>query len=463
MYDSRKSTLYRGGLFVVAVVGLVLGQLFFIDKVARKYRGDYPLRTESIEHKTMNDFMSRRDSIEVLIMGDSHAGESFRHLVLPGFFKTTRPGEDLSSGLVKAKFFLHNSEKIREIMVPLDYHSLNGSFGVPKQEYRIYRYGNVSRVVNGLLSVNPLLDDYNRKLVVRWIFERLNNKLPPTDGDSTPKEEPGFGKINVVSQDFNEHVAKRATSMLSGSVISADSVRAINELADICRSRGIKLSAIRYPLPQTYSNYVEGHGLNMMDEWIVENNELFEHIYDFQDVFEDRLDLFRDPDHLNIPGSNMFTSLFAQEYFMQNSEYLLPRLVKSFPANMPVISIQGQHLSLIAVESAYEFENNGHNSWVWMGGGEVRGIKLVLYAERERVAQLKVAYSSDQTGGVNIKLNGKLVNSQKEAHWQSAKVFLEKGINTLALISLSEIKPKLMLEGADVRELSVRIEQIILD
>lgn len=464
MPSSRRGKEYfRYPIMLMVVVGLVVAQLFLVDRLARKLRGDYPLLSETKESVLNKKFLLQPNEIDTLILGDSHAGQSFNNIIIPGWFKATHPGEDLELGLTKLRYYLEHADHIKQVIVPLDYHSLNGSWGVPKQEYSIYERGWQAKIKQYLIKINPLLDDYNRKLVVRWLLTRFSHKYLPLPKQSEVKAATGFEEIVEGDALLLSLVESRAKGMLHPPIVATSSEDAMRKIAQLCAERGISLIGIRYPLPNDFLRYVQQNDMNKIDKWITENDGLFQEIYDYRELFAERQEYFGNEDHLNIPGSNAFTTRFMSDYFIKHTKQNSLPLITKYPADKPMVELLQPGLRILNLETPYGVEQNNEKSWVWIGSGQTRALKLVVYSDGERAIQLRISYLADETRAVTAELNGKVITQEKNENNLNSRMNLAKGLNILVVRSTTELAVKPSSAGTDPRELSVKIERIILD
>ena len=309
MFDSNNPIKYCGTflLSIFAVFVLVYISLLAINKLLF-HKFEYPLIKKTIEEVTMETFNGNIDRYDTIIIGDSHPGQSFGPGIPPSWFKATRAGEDINLSLMKVVYFLRTSKKIKTIIMPLDYHSLGGSWGVSKEEYRIYD----QNYLNTFFLSNKLLDDYNRKIVLNWLFSKLNKRLFKRTAVAAHIAD-GTEVIAPGSKPFLEQVEKRALGMIHPPIIDENSVQSLRRIQKLCKENNIQLIGVRFPLPNDYISYVNAHGLNKMDQWIDKNRSGFNYILDYKNRYSDKQYYFMNEDHLNINGMNAFTVMFMKE------------------------------------------------------------------------------------------------------------------------------------------------------
>jgi len=275
-----------------------------------KLKLDSPTNAVSIEATLLAEFNSRKNQINSIILGDSHPGQAFDLEGLPkNFFRATQAGEDYNLTLLKANYFIDHSTKIKTIYLPLDYHSLNDTFGVPRNEYLIFSHKPIERTWSRIYSHNKLFDDYTRKLTAHWVFSKFNQKYifkNMTLGEKIT----GFEVINPKDTKFASLVETRVKGMLHPPIIDKRSINSLDLLISHAREHGVKVIGIRYPLPRIFHRKVRKHKLNLMSSWINNNKEKFDRIYDYRYIYDRKQEYFGNEDHLNIPGAKHFTKLF---------------------------------------------------------------------------------------------------------------------------------------------------------
>ena len=196
-------------LSIILVITLVF--LFSINYYL-KIKTSLPFYTPTFEDKNFQNFLSNKNVVDTLIFGDSHPGEDLDENLLPNnFLKVTQPGEDISLTLIKVRFFISKSKDIKYLVLPFDYHSLSGSYGVSKSDFFIYENFFLYKI----FSINKLLDDFNRKILIKKILSKINRLIitPITDMKNTP--------ISSQKNDYKTRIQKRISSMVHNPVIDS--------------------------------------------------------------------------------------------------------------------------------------------------------------------------------------------------------------------------------------------------
>jgi hypothetical protein len=147
--------------------------LFTLDNFLRRH-SSIAFYTSTPEEINLERFKKNIDKIDTLIIGDSHPGEDLADAFLPSnMLKITHPGENISLSLIKIKYYLSKSKRIKYLIIPLDYHTLSGGWTTSVNDYHIYE----QNVLSSIKSKNKLFDDFNRKILVSKILSKFNTKF----------------------------------------------------------------------------------------------------------------------------------------------------------------------------------------------------------------------------------------------------------------------------------------------
>lgn len=458
MLDSKKRLISKSALIIswVTAIALAIAALLFVDFLLKR-RLDLPFNVKSIEETNLDVFNRNKDVIDTLILGDSHPGQSLVNLLPGNWFKATHAGEDMESMLLKLEYYSKNSDKIKYLIIPLDYHTLNGTWGVPKQEYDIYR----RTMMTPLTRVSKLFDDYNRKIAVNWFFSKLNNKIFKTQA-SQSKPATGWEEISENDPELLKKVAVRAKGMLHEPIINNNSVLTIEKISEIAKSKGILLIGVRYPLPNDYIKYANENRLNRIDAWIEKNKKMFHKIFDYRYVFKDEQYYFGNEDHLNIPGSNKFTTIFVSDYFKSIYRFKgegLNKIPKAVPnENSPLISVTDIDARLLNIESPYGIEKDGVKSWYWLGKGERQGINIRLYTNESKTVSVYVEYETP------LSIAGKFGGQDHQVvdggnGYSKAIFYLKSGLND---ISFSSPEKTGLIQDTGPRNLVIKVGKMVI-
>jgi hypothetical protein len=309
MKDSRLELLSLiNQQVVVIVISLIICISLIHDSL--KLDSTYPLINSSYEEGIVSSLLESIEKIDTLILGDSHANESFNDEMLPNsYFKMTTSGANMHLNLIKLRYVLNKSNRITSVVLPLDYHSLNGPSGIGLEEYLIYSTDPIEELRYSVYKHNRLSSDYNRKLVVRWLLNKVNTKfglIKHADGKEGTK--PIFAS-NV----YKKKVERRVRDMLHTPTIDAPSVTSMFEILEIAKQNQVSVTGVRYPLPNYYIKQVDKQNLDKISPWLERNRSKFNQVFDMRRLFKNRQDMFLNEDHLNNKGAISFTKHYLKK------------------------------------------------------------------------------------------------------------------------------------------------------
>lgn len=448
----EKNILKTSAIKLASFVFLVILCMTLLDRYF-KLNTTLPFYVPTFEENNMKQFEQNRSKVDTVIFGDSHPGEDIIDDALPyNLLKVTHPGEDLSLTIRKINFFVNQSKNLKYFILPLDYHSLDGSFGVSENDYLIYQ----NYLSYKISSFNKLFDDFNRKIVVKKILSKINAKIfknPVIEIKNTP--------VSPKQDDYQERVEKRISGMLHKPTIEPRSEKYLNKIFDIAKENKIKIIGIRYPLPNIYIDEVEKKGLNGMDFWIEKNNRRFFKILDYRKIFAEDQTLFVNEDHLNERGAHEFTKTLLEDLIKVPimSEAIIKSLPKTFPKKNSIIIINSD-LYLLGENSFYSVENDGSNSWVWLGKDMNEGFKMYILNTTLKQATLKFNFSQKEHAVFNLVINGDLIYTIADE--KPIKIDMRPGINQISMFSSISDPYIIKDQKSDPRNLIIRLNKIYL-
>jgi len=108
-----------------------------------------------------------------------------------------------------------------------------------------------------------------------------------------------------------EHALTRAEEQYADSTVSVRLEQALEEMITFCRENNIELAGIKFPLTQVYINTLGEKDPGA--ERILRRQQI--PVYDYTHLYETRKELFRDQDHLNPEGAELFVRVLSGEVF----------------------------------------------------------------------------------------------------------------------------------------------------
>ena len=266
----------------------------------------------TLEDGALAYFNKHKETIDTLIVGDSHPDQALIAGKLPkNWFKATHAIEDIELSLIKIQYYIHASRNIKYILIPLDYQSMNGNMGISREEYLIYENPSLYTLVR----TNKLFNDFNRKLVVNWLFTKLNKRFL-TNEWKAPLPIPLVQNTSIVdinSAQYHEEIKLRVAGQLFADGLSPQSIDSFNTLVALCATHHIKLIGIRYPVPQAYTSYIKKNNFDKIDVWIEKNRFKMSHVFNYVSLYDGNPTYFTDTDHLSPIGALHFTQQLVND------------------------------------------------------------------------------------------------------------------------------------------------------
>ena len=201
-----------------------------------------------------------------------------------------------------------------------------------------WRYDNPAVIFEDFLDVTRVRSWLGKAESINWLFPWVTNHVPYDVGkvidnirmrlDGTPIEVAaeanengyiykgrGFGTVDAVA-DFNDSHPYYSSILGKTKQASQDKLKVLQRICALCEENGAKLVVVIAPMP-TYCLYeispqYESFSASLQD-CLAENGVEY---YDFNlakpDLFDNKDELFRDYQHLNTVGADIFTRALAQ-------------------------------------------------------------------------------------------------------------------------------------------------------
>ncbi len=254
----------------------------------------------------------------VLVAGDSHPNNAFTAGALPDSVANIAVGSDglrdvelklralLARGVVPTCFLLEADDHVAAIAREAVNNESLVVLGVDAADYnRVYDRA-ISRLKHWTLRHAPLTDVRNRNVLFLALSEQLQQSLGTLH---PPMLRPGAGQTwtGLPAADRARIVDNRRATMLGATYALSPLLRAswIRILA-LCRSRGIRVVGVRYPLtPEYLAAQAYYYDLRPMRALLLAHPP--DTLLDYTHAFVRRPDYFEDADHLSPRGGAAFT------------------------------------------------------------------------------------------------------------------------------------------------------------
>lgn len=291
--------------------------------------------------------LRERDNVRILFLGSSHVEKAVDSTMIPGAFNYSRGGEQYIQTYYKVKRLIERGAiKPDLVVLELDWLSFapyRADRFAPEDEWGQY----VDYLAVGVHRRQPYeyFRRYLRATLVPYAGkgqDLLANKiaaccsrerkwLSVDDASVRARMVAGMANWAQASPEERQHSAARhARVHFSGEdpdhpkITHAEQRGAFDDtilyyfdkLVELCRSKGIKAVAVKYPVTAEYRKEVEK--IISTDELsrLLEEKVLRKHpeltVFDFQRTWEERPELFSDPDHVGVEGSRLVTQALVR-------------------------------------------------------------------------------------------------------------------------------------------------------
>ncbi len=312
-----KTFLIRLCVFIMVylfVVNPLLGLYF--DKIVMK---------DSLLRRSHEQFMNL-DTLDVLILGDSHSMVAVDPLLIPMAFNFSTNSESYLQTYYKAVWVLDRNELgVEVVIVPLDLHSFSSfrteRINDPLYWRRYIDFFDLSRRLGPLTSLNVLVDSwffpYSGYLMLTGAnFEFLTgNRIKQEVVLGFRPVHQHFGSL--ASDERNSITQSRVQRHLEGfDPLDERLLRCFGDLIDLCSKTGVEVVAVSYPITDEYLSVAEST-VTRQDIVLAIAGDLEEyeniHFLDYSRLFSSTPEYFNDSDHLNEEGARLLTLRLAED------------------------------------------------------------------------------------------------------------------------------------------------------
>lgn len=259
--------------------------------------------------------LQRRDSMEVLILGNSH---TYNGLDPDGFgvptINAANPTQDVSIDRLLLEKHLEHSPHLKCVILPVSYMTIGRRMEQGLERWRIKNYiiymdlPISSRVPGDHVELlNRRISD-NIKLIVDHARTGAHNRTCAANGGVPGKP------IREVNMDEDGRLAaKRHTLTVEGTMEANQ--RDLGSIVASCGARGIKLILINPPAHKSYRIHLEPVQLARSRAVPATMAETNDHVIHLDLLDDDRFTAedFADTDHLNARGNDKLTAIVREE------------------------------------------------------------------------------------------------------------------------------------------------------
>jgi len=302
--------------------------LFLALLLVVNYALDRSFKAFSV-HNTLNNMMDGQfaeydDTLKYLALGNSH--NCINTHILEKSFNYGSPSENFIQSYYKLKHILEKSwKKPGCVILQADI----SSFG-PKISNR-YEYNSYWINYIDYLELARIKD--SRDILTKWMegrfFSYVGNykdiqlsilyRIKIKTLEMYHGYRPHRDYRNFAEETDKQKLARdKANLILSKESYLDPAIKVYFEkILQLCQSHGVRVIMVRMPMSKEFNEeeakLVPADKLYTEVETITSRYPVFEGIFDYHLMFVDHPDYFFDPDHLNIKGSDLFTTQLAKD------------------------------------------------------------------------------------------------------------------------------------------------------
>jgi hypothetical protein len=302
--------------------------LFFALLAVVNYALDMAFKAFSV-HNKLNNMMDKQfaeydDTLQYLALGNSH--NCINTHILENSFNYGSPSENFIQSYYKLKYILEKSGKKPEYIILQADPSSFGPKISDRYEYNSYwikyiDYVELAKVKDSKDMLFKWLEgrffsyvgnykDVQLSILYRIKFKNIemyHGYRPHRDfrnfANEADKQKVAFDKANLI---------------LSKDEYFDPAIRVYFEkILQLCQSYGVQVIMVRMPMTKEFNEeeakLVPIDKLDKDLEAITSKYPVFKGTYDYHLLFIDHPEYFFDPDHLNIKGSDLFTTQLAKD------------------------------------------------------------------------------------------------------------------------------------------------------
>lgn len=307
-------------LFLFVTCGIFIAVLNYLFT---NYNGRYT-------YKMINEMYNSTENIDILFLGSSHVYRSYDTEMADRFLEKKTFNAGSSSQLLDQSYYLlkevaktnqldtvyldtyfsvanaENSRRWWAVYLISDY--TKNSFD--KIEY-LYESGGLETLFEGFISVRRNINNIN-------IYDNINSRKVSLNDYSTisydNEEYRGNGFVysfeilDRESADFDREI-----DITMGPLVSDFSYEYFRRIIEFCKKNDIKLVLVDQPMPKELLDNVNGYNdyVKLMWEFADQNEIDYMNFNCYKGDIQLTLDNYKDVDHLNGSGAEIYTKLFV--------------------------------------------------------------------------------------------------------------------------------------------------------
>jgi len=277
-----------------------------------------------LNNKLDEQYAEYDDTLKYLAIGNSH--NCVNTYILENSFNYGSPSESLIQSYYKLKHILVEKNKRPEYVILQSDISSFGPMSADRYEYNSYWIKYIN-----FLELAKIKKD--RKVLTKWIegnfFSYAGNykdvqlsivyRAKMKDLEMYHGYRPHRDYKNFAKHANRQRAAwNKARRILSKDVYFDDATRVYFEkIMKLCQAHDVKIVMVRYPMTKEFSDeerkIVPAEKLFGEVEEIATRYSVYQGTFDYHDLYFNHPELFFDPDHLNVKGSDLLTERLAKD------------------------------------------------------------------------------------------------------------------------------------------------------
>jgi len=304
---------------------VVFGALFFLCSLLANQAHIGLVLSHSLQFQMDAQFEAEKDSVSILVAGDSHPQRDINPELLPGSFVVATAGENITQTYYRLRYYLEKEHlDIKLVILPLDLHSFS--------DFRADRFQNVAywkkyidyREIGSQKGEQLYFLGYRLRgeFTYRSGVQDLIDYLESLSGDQDTNilidgYLPQSGDIVTLPVDGEVLEERLQRHFLKRQMLYPESLDYFLRVIELLQDHGVKLALVRFPVPDMY--YLGAKEFMDVDAYYSELNLLLTNngydlpILDYHDVFIQHMEYFYDSDHLNTTGTDLFTTTLYED------------------------------------------------------------------------------------------------------------------------------------------------------
>lgn len=270
------------------------------------------------------------NNVETLILGASHTQALGNQPIFKNqnCYNASNGGQDLFHSYLVLKSFIDNMNKLKTVIIELEYHSLGYNFNKFNQEWKDRQYYTYTKELYNKNWLNQLLAKSNFFRSNRDLSYILNLLSQTKQVPINTQEAIIFSKVNKLEKknnfiplankrfnfdDCKKRALEQAAIKYNKSLIPQNK-NVLEKLIKLCRSKNINLIFLNTPKTSCYiDNYLSVKEMREMKNeisMILKKNRLKHYDFFNHDSFNDND--FSDYDHINNIGAIKLRNLICE-------------------------------------------------------------------------------------------------------------------------------------------------------